>query len=383
MNGQTTVTAEVAIIGAGVAGLMTARFLLQAGVERIVLCERTAPGREASWAGGGIVSPLYPWTYSDPVTALATASQAVYPALAHALYAETGINPELQRCGLLVLDQGTGEQAQQWAAIHDKPMQLLDHELIQRYEPALRAPEPRAVWLPEISNIRNPRLLQALLKSIMNDQRVRVFSNCEIDQIEEQATAVELRASRSGCKVRASQVLICAGAWSNALTEPLGINCGVEPVKGEMLLYPPQPGLVRSVVLHEGKYLIPRMDGRILVGSTLEYAGFDKTLTEAATASLCEFAAALVPELEGVVPERQWAGLRPGSAQGIPLIGLLPASERVFINAGHFRNGLVLAPASAALAADLMLGNAPQLDPAPYRLEARAALNLPDPAPVS
>lgn len=383
MMGNSTVTADVAIIGAGVAGLMTARFLLQAGVDSIVLCERSAPGQEASWAGGGIVSPLYPWTYSDAVTALATASQAMYPELAHALYAETGINPELQRCGLLVLDADTGTQAQQWAQAHGKAMHQLGADAVQRYEPALAAPENTALWLPEVSNVRNPRLLQALLKSVMNDHRVRVLSDCEIDEIEEQTDAVKLAATRCGRKLLASQVLICAGAWSNTLTEPLGINTGIEPVKGEMLLYPPQPGLLRSIVLYKGKYLIPRMDGRILVGSTLEYAGFDKALSAGATEILREFATALVPELVNIEPEKQWAGLRPGSAQGIPLIGPLPASQRVFINAGHFRNGLVLAPASAALAADLMLARAPQLDSTPYQIANREALSLPDPAPIS
>ncbi len=167
---------------------------------------------------------------------------------------------------------------------------------------------------------------------------------------------------------KARCVVVAGGAWSAGLLAGVGVRLPVEPVRGQMILYRAEPGLVRHIVLHRGRYLIPRRDGRILFGSTLERVGFDKSTTEAALASLRTDAETLVPALADFPVEHHWAGLRPGSPDGVPFIAEHPGVRQLFVNTGHFRNGVVLAPASVRLLTELVLGQAPSLDPAPYRL---------------
>jgi glycine oxidase len=165
-------------------------------------------------------------------------------------------------------------------------------------------------------------------------------------------------------------IVITAGAWSQQLLEKLSLQTAIQPVKGQMLLYKfPKPP-IESIILNQGKYLIPRQDGHLLVGSTLEYAGFDKTSTSTARQALSHSAVAMLPALEKMEFVGQWAGLRPGSAGGVPYIGRLEPYSNFYINAGQFRNGLVLAPASARLTTDIVLGGKPEIDPAPYDLGA-------------
>jgi glycine oxidase len=140
----------------------------------------------------------------------------------------------------------------------------------------------------------------------------------------------------------------------------------VEPVKGQMILLRPESRLVNSIVLSAGRYLIPRRDGHLLVGSTLEYSHFDKATTEEALQSLLESALSLVPGLRSSPVLRQWAGLRPGAPNGIPYIGRVAPFSNLSINAGQYRNGLVLAPASATLLTDILTGSPEEIDPRPY-----------------
>jgi glycine oxidase len=137
-----------------------------------------------------------------------------------------------------------------------------------------------------------------------------------------------------------------------------------------MILFHAQPGAISRIVLHNDRYVIPRRDGRVLVGSTVEHRGFDKTITDQARASLKQYALDHFPLLEQADIEHHWAGLRPGSPQGIPYIGPVPGIDGLYLNAGHFRNGVVLAPASARLMSDIVLGRNPILPPAPYALDA-------------
>ena len=140
----------------------------------------------------------------------------------------------------------------------------------------------------------------------------------------------------------------------------------IQPVKGQMLLLRAEPGLLNQVILKGNTYLVPRRDGRILVGSTVEHAGFDKQPTQAAFDALMSAAVAILPALARAPVERHWAGLRPGSPAGTPVISAVPDAEGLFVCAGHFRNGIVMAPASARLMADLVLGRRPDFDAADY-----------------
>ncbi|MNR09214.1 Glycine oxidase [compost metagenome] len=168
-------------------------------------------------------------------------------------------------------------------------------------------------------------------------------------------------------------MVLTAGAWSGDLLRPLGLELPVEPVKGQMILYKCAEDFLPSMVLAKGRYAIPRRDGHILVGSTLEHAGYDKTPTGEALESLKASAVELLPALADATPVAHWAGLRPGSPEGIPYIGEVPGYAGLWLNCGHYRNGLVLAPASCQLFADLLLGREPIIDPAPYAPAGRLA----------
>ena len=144
----------------------------------------------------------------------------------------------------------------------------------------------------------------------------------------------------------------------------------MQPVRGQMLLFGAEPGIISRIVLDRGHYVIPRRDGNVLMGSTLEYTGFHKETTDEALAELSAIAVNRFPVLKDYPITRQWAGLRPGSPQGVPYIGPFPGIEGLYVNSGHFRNGVVLSPASARLLADLVLDRPPIVPPEPYGLMA-------------
>lgn len=350
------------IIGGGIIGMLTARQLANAGMT-VTLLEKGRTGRESSWAGGGIISPLYPWRYPEPVTALAAWSQAHYKALAHALFEESGIDPEYVPSGLLMLDVEDREQAIEWSRRHQISLQAPEAEALPHMEPALSPQHGTSLWMPQVAQIRNPRLAKALHAALK--ERVTIEEHTEVDEL--LIDAQRIVGARSASRTfHAKTVIVCAGAWSLRLLATLPTPPEIEPVRGQMILFQTPPGLIRHIVLKQERYAIPRRDGRVLVGSTLEHVGFEKITTDSALSELRKRAFDLFPALANYPIEHHWAGLRPGSPSGIPYIGAYPHIDGLYINAGHFRNGVVLGPASAQLAADLVLGRPPIVDPAPY-----------------
>lgn len=359
---------DYAVIGGGVMGLLIGRELAAAGAS-VTILEQGACFREASWAGGGIVSPLYPWRYSSAVSALAFQAQLVYPELVTSLLVETGIDSEFENTGLLMLDANDECEALDWAARTGRNLQSVSSEFIHAREPGLSKSFRRGLWMPEIANVRNPRLGQALIRSLADNPRVRIFEHTRVVSLQTAGSRI-VRADllREGRRetLQAGQFVVTAGAWSGRLLSEVGVDLSVVPVKGQMILFQPTRKLVSTMVLTAGRYLIPRRDNHLLAGSTLEHTEFDKTTTAEALQSLQQSAIALVPELAEIPVKQQWAGLRPGAPQGIPFIGRVGQWDNLYVNAGHYRNGLVLAPASAKLLGDLMLGRQPDIDPTPY-----------------
>lgn len=355
---------RVLVVGGGINGLLTARELVQAGHE-VVLVERGEIGQESSWAGGGIISPLYPWRYSPPVTALARWAQSAYPALGQALLAETGIDVELNSCGMLFLDADDERDAVAWAAQQSVPVERYANNDLQQRWPGLAADVKHALFMPQVANVRNPRLLKALKVSLQQHTLFQVLANAEVKHIAANAAQASVRLAH-GRVLEADHVVMCAGAWSALLLAPLQ-SLPIAPVRGQMQLYKLKPGRISCMIQRGSHYLIPRLDGHVLCGSTLEHVGFDKSTTEQAAQTLRQAAISIWPELAQAPVIKQWSGLRPGSANGIPFIGELAKQPRVWVNAGQFRNGLVLAPASARLLVDQLLGRSPVIDPTPYQ----------------
>ncbi|MCQ4322061.1 glycine oxidase ThiO [Stutzerimonas stutzeri] len=355
---------QTIVVGGGVIGLLSAYGLAGAGCS-VTLIEASDTGTEASWAGGGIVSPLYPWRYSPAITALSHWSQDYYPQLGAALFEQTGIDPEVFETGLYWLDLEDEDQAMTWAEAQGRPLRRVGMDQVHAAVPSLGNGFARAVHMPGVANVRNPRLLRAVRAALAQMPNVRIIEHCPVSGfINDGARVVGVQTAQG--EMRAERVVVAAGAWSGKLLATLGMELPVKPMKGQMILFKCAEDFLPSMVLAKRRYAIPRRDGHILVGSTLEDVGFDKTPTEDALESLRESAIELLPGLAGATVVKHWAGLRPASPEGIPYIGPVPGHEGLWLNCGHFRNGLVLAPASCQLLTDLMLDRSPCIDPQPY-----------------
>ncbi|MCP5137380.1 MAG: glycine oxidase ThiO [Gammaproteobacteria bacterium] len=355
---------DAIIVGGGIIGMLSALHLHEAG-RRVLLVERGATGRESSWAGGGILSPLYPWRYPDSVTELAVWGQARYPEFLQELHSGGGVDPEYRPSGLLILAEDEIEKALVWASRFDATLEATDADDAGRIAPAL-ATRRAGVWLPRVGQARNPRLVKSA-RAYLDARNVPIQEHTEVlGFLTEAGHCVGVQTQRGD--LRATQVLVAGGAWSGALLADLGSPIPIEPVRGQMILFRGDANFLSPMVLADDRYAIPRRDGRIVMGSTLEHAGFDKSTTHEARDDLYEVATRMLPGLAKFEVEHQWSGLRPGKTDNIPLISEHPKLPGLFVNAGHFRNGVVLALASTRLISDLMLGREPILNPAPYAI---------------
>jgi len=353
------------IIGGGIIGMLTARNLRLAG-KQVTLIDKGETGRESSWAGGGIVSPLYPWRYADSITRLAGWGQTHYELICNEISENTGIDPEYTKNGLLILAAEESQQAVDWSVRFSRELEILSSDEITQIEPAMRSNHKPGIWLENIAQVRNPRIVKALRADI-EKLGVNILAYRQVNSIDTKDGQVVSVTTDTG-KLKADQYAVCTGAWTGELLEPLGVSIAVKPVQGQMILFKSDPGAISRIVLEEDRYIIPRRDGRVLYGSTVEHVGFDKHTTESAKKELHDIAVERFPILKDKPVEHHWAGLRPGSPDGVPVISRHPEFENLFINAGHFRNGVVLAPASCQLLSEMMLGQETSFDIEDYAI---------------
>jgi glycine oxidase len=200
------------------------------------------------------------------------------------------------------------------------------------------------------------------LKAACEHLGVRIEANVPVVGFRTAGGRIAAAVTEPGAEWPADQFLVAGGAWSDQLLGPIGLRTGVGPVRGQIVLFHPGALLLRRVICVEKRYLVPRDDGRILVGSTEEpEAGFDKRTTPTGIAGLAGFATGIVPALAETPIEKTWAGLRPGSPDGMPFLGRIPGWDNAFIAAGHFRAGIQLSPATGRVMADLIQGRPPAL----------------------
>lgn len=348
------------IVGSGVIGCSTALELANTGAS-VLLLERGPAGQESSWAGGGILYPLLPWDYSGAVNQLVQRSLALFPAWAENLLAASCIDPEYRQCGMLVLPPFSTATAQAWCNKHATPLETTGaREIIPRL-----ATNEDALWLPDVAQARNPRLLKALRRRL-EILGVQIHEHTEVTGWRSDDSGVTDVQTNHGT-LSAGRYILTAGAWSRQLLGEHALNLDIRPIRGQMLLFKTEPGTLRSIILKNGIYLIPRLDGHILAGSTLEDAGFDKTTTEEAKAMLYAQATGILPLLKDAPLLQHWSGLRPGSPDNIPTIDRHPQLNNLYISSGHFRYGVTMAPASAEIITNLILGRPQAMDIAPYR----------------
>ena len=358
---------DVAIVGGGVVGTAIAWRLAQEG-RSVVVLERGEVGREASWAAGGILTPVHLADYPAPLAALCDASAKLYPDLVRELRDFSTSDVEYRVSGFLILERNDDEarhtaDLEAFKKKNGLPAERLTLDALRQLQPGLSNEVRGGLLLPDIAQVRNPRVAVALAEAAQK-KGVEIRRNSPVTGFLRVPGRVNGVRTAQG-DVYAGTTIIAAGSWSSDVLQPLGLTLAVKPIKGQILLTQAAPGLLGPVIEAADTYLIPRADGKILIGSTLEDVGFDKTVTLDALGSLASRAAAILPALAKLPLLTSWAGLRPSTPDRLPYIGKT-SMEGLLVATGHFRNGILLAPITARLVADLLAGRTPSIDLASF-----------------
>jgi glycine oxidase len=343
---------DAIVIGAGIIGLSLAIELDKHGL-RVLVVEKGEPGREASWAAGGMLVD-FPAETAPGLRDLATASAAMYPEFVRGLEDESGLKIDLRSVGTIVLTRVEAGQSPAATQAYALPRPLAELETALRIDSSRDG--SRVLYLHE--RCVDPRHLTAAAIAAARHRGIDFSSG-------DQVLDVEVANSRaSGVRTDKTQfssgmVVNCAGAWAGQIgPRPFPTR----PVKGQMLcVIMPEKELVRHVVRTPDVYLIPRSDGRMLIGATSEEAGFDKRTVPETIQKLRQAALDLVPQLADARFLSAWAGLRPGTPDGLPILGATP-TPGYFVATGHFRDGIMLAPVTAQLMARMMTGQSHRID---------------------
>jgi glycine oxidase len=355
-------TKKVLIVGGGIVGCITAMELVKQGcqvtiVERNKIASQTSG--ESSWAGGGIIFPLLPWLYSDAVNTLTNEGASFYRELSQQLQKETGVDANFENSGFLLLPKFDTQAALTWCDRYQVPAQAVK---ASAFDVQSLSGED-ALWLPTVCQVRPPYLMQAM-RLWLEQHHVTMLEHTELVPLKETQQLNQWQ-TMSGQTLSADQFVVTSGAWSFDLLKQTSAKLNIKPMRGQILLYKPEKNL-SQIVYREGFYMIPRRDGYLLAGSTLEDVGFDAGTTEAVRDEIKAKAEAIMPELKNQPIIKHWSGLRPGTPENLPTISAHPSIENLYLNTGHFRYGLTMAPASAKLITALMSGKRPHIDATAY-----------------
>ena len=333
-------TWDAIVIGGGIIGLSLARELNKRGVG-VLLVEKGEPGREASYAAGGMLADC---GHENPpaLQPLMTASAKMYPEFVHELEDESGIDVDLRNYGTILLER-EANQGSRYSS------NTLDDRELSKVEPRLATATHSACWVQERSV--DPRALSAAALRGCRHRGVDISSGDLVRSVELSGGRVTGVTTKK-TKFQAPVVVNCAGAWSSQIT-PLPMP--TRPIKGQMLcMTMPSRDFLRHVVRSPDVYLIPRSDGRLLIGATVEDVGFDKRVDAETIQRLRQAAVQVVPSLRDARMLEDWAGLRPGTPDGLPILGPTPLPG-YFIATGHFRDGILLAPVTAKVMAEMIV----------------------------
>jgi len=370
---------RVAVVGGGVIGCLTALYLHRLGASPIIL-EKGNAGRESSWAGAGILCPIHPWLYPDSFSHLIDASLALFPAMNAMLERQSGLQTEWQSCGLLIplfADDRIHhrDNALNWSKRFGWEVEALDAKQTCTYEPTMSKQVAGSLLWPEVGQVRNPRMLAAVKKALANSH-VLIREQAEVIGVgkngQGEVSSVTLAGGES---IDVDAVLLAAGSWSGDLARQIGLELPVEPVKGQIVLLKDEPGKVKHIIKHDDVYLVPRLDGHILVGASMERVGFQAGTTESVVNNLLAATYRITPGLKDAEVIEQWMGFRPGSPDGMPYLGPVEGHPGLWVATGHYRNGVALAPGTAEIMSRWIMGEAPAMDLSDFRVN-RPAINL-------
>ena len=367
----TSPASDVLVIGGGIIGTAIAERVARDGYS-VTLLERRTIGGEASWAAAGLLTPVHPWNYPESLLRLDAEGLALWGPLAERLRDETGVDVELRRTGLLSLIESDDDAAEAdrrvaWKHEHGERAERISADDARRLEPSLAPTIRGALLLPDLAQLRNHRAAPALgvaaarrgarmvehtaVLGLLTDGAAGLGATPAVARLGDRVIGV---ATEIG-PIHAGTVVLAGGAWSGAL---LGASCPpairTVPCRGQMMQLRAKPGALRHMILASGEYLVPRADGRILAGSTVEHVGFDRSVTASGLASISAAVARMAPSLAAAPVERSWAGLRPDTPDHLPCIGAIRPG--LIAATGHFRSGIMLAPVTAEIVLDIVRG---------------------------
>jgi glycine oxidase len=367
---------DVIVVGAGIIGCAAALELARRGLS-VTVVERDSPGRRATWAAAGMLSPFGEGA-GGAFLDLAEESLNRFPSFSHALQEQSGIDVEFRTAGKLHV-ASEGDEAELHALATDGAAarfnaSLLDGDEARRLEPALSRTVTTAVLVGRDFRVNNRLLAQSLLACAVA-AGVRFRTANPVAALAARAGTVTGVRLASGELLDASHVVLAAGAWSGQL-EGLPAAVPVRPIKGQMFAVDSRvrsPGrdgaaILKRVVFASGCYIIPREDGRLLVGATVEDVGFVKGPTPRGIAGLMQAAIDVVPVIADLPLVETWAGFRPGTPDHLPILGTDPAMRGLIHATGHYRNGILLAPITAQCVADLVTHGRTSVDIQPFSI---------------
>lgn len=357
---------DVAVVGAGIQGSSVALRLAQAG-RKVVVLERAIPGAEASSAAGGILSPGVEAVEPGPFHALCSASLARYPSFAKEIEALSGMSVGFRALGTLeiALDETHAKVLAARAEKmlhHHLPVEVLDDAAVLRLEPAI-SPETRgALFFPGEASL-DPRLL-ARAVYVAAARAGATFLTGQVKRIvTDGGRAVGV--DHDGGRIEAEQVVLAAGSWS-LLVEGNGLPASaVRPVRGQVVILDTRPPLLSRAIFSSHGYVVPRADGRVFCGSTMEEVGFEKAVTAGGLRTVLDIAVGIAPALERAPVVETWSNFRPASPDGEPILGA-GTVPGLFYATGHTRNGILLAPITADAISAAVLGRPPPVDLTPF-----------------
>ena len=368
---------DVIVIGAGAIGTSIAFQLAKAGL-KVMVFERGRVGGEATGASAGMIQ-LNPDRGTPPAyAALSTESARLFSALAAELLERTGIDIGYRRAPLLHVTLDEAEEARlrghrAWQLDHGMTIGWLDGAAALDLEPALN-PAVRAALLYQDHYQVLPRALAQALARAATDLGAVVREGAAVDRLLTQGDRV-IGVALGSERIRSAETVAANGAWASAWAEALHTPIPVRPVRGQMVGLSTTATPLRHAISSSSGYILTKADGSTIVGTTVEEVGFDARPTTAGVAGLLALAPRLAPRLADATVSGAWAGLRPGTPDGLPLLGRPPGWGGIVVAAGHFREGILLTPITAELVLDLLARRRPRLaldvfDPGRFRIRA-------------
>ncbi|MEK0316353.1 glycine oxidase ThiO [Cohnella sp. 56] len=346
-------TRTLLVLGGGIVGLSCAYEALQQGW-RVTVAERGALGGQASGAAAGMLAPYYEnGEAPDAFFGLCMDSFDRYPSWIAEVEADSGLRTGFVRSGSLHVVRHDADRLSlagrmAWQSANGASMEWLDEAGLARAEPALPPGFAGALYCADEAHVQAPLLVKALIRACRRRGAQLLPLAGELTDAESDASGgVSVQFEEYG-RISADAVCCCLGAWSGRLAAWLGLRIPVHPIRGQICAYDPAPIALRHIVFGPQAYWVGKPDGSLICGASEDEAGFDRTVTDAGIGRLVRAGGRLLPALSGVAPARSWAGLRPATLDGRPLIGPVPGHRAVFMAAGHYRNGILLSPATAA-----------------------------------